>query len=208
MPNHSIYFVLPDRSVYMGVWLGEGMFSFFLGGATYYLYSGFIRNDKKRWIMPLILSTIICWILTIIGSWYSLPQNFLFRPWHDIFAFGKTDCARDVIYYIRRLFYLGLLFPMTILTLALLETARGTLGKRISFLGDISYSSYLLHFPLQILFMNIAAQTGMKSSMFYSTTTLIVFFSTLIIVSLTSFHFFERPVQKKIRNSLVAPEIK
>jgi len=77
--------------------------------------------------------------------------------------------------------------------LALLATARGALGKRVSILGDISYSTYLLHLPLQLLF-NIAAQTGVDISIFYSKITLIIFFGLLIIASFTSFHYYERPV--------------
>src|SRR5207244_9707990 len=45
-----------------------------------------------------------------------------------------------------------LLFPLTILTLAVWEARRGRLGRRLAFVGQISYSSYLLHFPLQMHF--------------------------------------------------------
>jgi peptidoglycan/LPS O-acetylase OafA/YrhL len=59
-------------------------------------------------------------------------------------------------------------FPCTIVALALLETGRGTLGRRLSFLGDISYSSYLLHFPLQMTCVFFAQALGLPRSVFLS----------------------------------------
>lgn len=93
------------------------------------------------------------------------------------------------------------LFPITILSLSLIETRRGSLGKRFSFLGDISYSSYLLHFPLQILFSVVVARFAANDSVYYSPWLMLLFFVVLIVVSLVSFRYFEMPAQRLLRQT-------
>ena len=99
----------------------------------------------------------------------------------------------------------AVLFPLTILTLALIETRRGTLGRRISFVGDISYSSYLLHFPLQLSIATIAISIGVERSIFYSPIVIAGFFAVLLAVSYASFRYFERPAQRYIRDHWLTP---
>lgn len=96
------------------------------------------------------------------------------------------------------------LFPLTILALALAETRRGTLGKRISFLGDISYSSYLLHFPLQFLFFAVISSLTTDRSIFYAPWFMVLFFAALLSISFCSFHYFELPAQRFLRQAAFA----
>jgi peptidoglycan/LPS O-acetylase OafA/YrhL len=42
------------------------------------------------------------------------------------------------------------------------------LGKRLSFLGNISYSVDVIHFPLQLLFAIAARTFSIPSACFYS----------------------------------------
>ena len=88
---------------------------------------------------------------------------------------------------------------MTIMSLALIETKRGTLGKRFSFVGDISYSSYLLHFPLQLAAALVTAKLGINQGVFYSPWFMALFFFVLILVSLASHRYFEIPMQSYLR---------
>jgi peptidoglycan/LPS O-acetylase OafA/YrhL len=93
-------------------------------------------------------------------------------------------------------------FPCTILALALLEIARGTLGRRLAFLGDISYSSYLLHFPLQMIFVLATLALGWPRSIFLSPAAYFLYFAALIAASLASYHWLERPAQRCLRRRL------
>ena len=92
------------------------------------------------------------------------------------------------------------LFPLTVLGFAAMEPFVAKTAKGLSALGDISYSSYLLHFPLQMLFASLVT----SGDLFYRPATLGVFFLVLISVSLLSFRYFERPMQRWLRSRLSA----
>ncbi len=66
-------------------------------------------------------------------------------------------------------------------------------------LGNISYSSYLLHFPLQLLVYAVVMQLGTDQSVFYASWAMCAYFAILIGLSLASFHCFELPLQKWLR---------
>ena len=95
------------------------------------------------------------------------------------------------------------LFPLTIMSLALIETKLGTFGKRFSFVGDISYSSYLLHFPLQLTIVIVMALFSVNEALFYSPSIMALFFFVLIIMSLVSHRYFEVPMQRFMRRKLL-----
>jgi peptidoglycan/LPS O-acetylase OafA/YrhL len=96
------------------------------------------------------------------------------------------------------------LFPLTILALALLEARRGPLLKPLSFLGDISYSAYLLHFPLQLLLYVIVAKFARGSAIYYSPWTMLAYFGVLVGIGMTCYRCFEMPVQARLRRACLA----
>ena len=99
--------------------------------------------------------------------------------------------------------YALVLFPSTVCFLALWETHRGTLGRRAAILGDISYSTYLIHYPLQLLFVLLGSLAGFQLSAFASPIAMLVFFLVLIPLSLCSYHYLERPAQSFLRKRLL-----
>ena len=95
-------------------------------------------------------------------------------------------------------------FPATIRSLALLATKRGTLGKRLPFIGNLSYSSYLLHFPLQLVIATVVTAMAIDPQIFYSLWVMVAFYIALIAISLGRYRYFEMPMQRWMRNR-VAP---
>jgi len=96
-----------------------------------------------------------------------------------------------------------IIFPFTVSSLALIEIDRGAFLKPVSWIGDITYSSYLLHFPLQLLF-GLAVSYGFLSSRFYMNSAyLVLYFLMLVPLSYMVYQKFERPVQKVIRNAFL-----
>ena len=77
----------------------------------------------------------------------------------------------------------------------LLARARGWIWMRLSFLGDISYSVYLLHFPLMLAFVAL----GLARDRYYSPEVMVVFFAILLVLATLSHRFFERPTQDALR---------
>src|SRR5262249_10569897 len=87
----------------------------------------------------------------------------------------------------------------TVLSVALLEDRLKALWRSVAFLGDISYSSYLLHFPLQLAVMGVVLAFGIPQAVFRSPAVLISFMGVLILLSLGSHRFLELPAQRFLR---------
>ncbi len=89
--------------------------------------------------------------------------------------------------------------PLTVLALALHETTAHKDYSRLAFLGDISYSTYLLHFPLQLALVLIAVHAGLEPEFFMQGWVLAAFYVVLIALGALSYRFFERPLQALLR---------
>lgn len=153
--------------------IGRGIFSFFIGGCAFLLYEHIVRkNLVQKLAMPLVLLMAGLWVAVAAGIKLQMNVNFGCR---------------------------FILFPVTILALAVLETKRGSFGARLAFLGDISYSSYLLHFPLQLAFIGMAMALDLQRAFFLSTWVFLLFFAVLLTLSWCSFHFLEVPAQSWMR---------
>jgi len=161
--------------------LGKGVFSFFAGGAGFYVFLQVWSLSPSRTTLKKFAGvTILFWVLVATKLYVGDSLGY---------ALVKTP----------RFFYELLLYPLTLITLALWEAHRGTLGRRVAFLGHISYSSYLLHYPLQMLLVGIALTMTVPTTVFYTPMSLLLFFILLVLCSLASYHFFERPAQSKLR---------
>lgn len=178
--------------------IGRGVGSFFLGGCVFLAYARVVREDRVhdfgKWIPWLTAALWMAWIAAVRLEWSAQA--------------GSADALRlllraqpvlGLIQEVLNRFPVVVLFPLTILSLVLLETRRRTFGRRLAFLGDISYSSYLLQFPLQLLVMGLVASLSVDRTLFYSVWTLAAFFLVLLAASFASFHCFERPLQRWLR---------
>jgi len=66
------------------------------------------------------------------------------------------------------------------------------------FLGDLTYSTYLVHFPIQLIIYLIIKPTDY--TMFFSQSFFVIYMVTVFVCGKLFFNFFELPVQKLIRN--------
>lgn len=92
-----------------------------------------------------------------------------------------------------------LLCPVTVLALALYEATSGHRFARLAFLGDISYSTYMLHFPMQLAIVLLALRIGLAPSFFMQGWVMLAFLAALIGLGSLSYFYFERPLQSWLR---------
>jgi peptidoglycan/LPS O-acetylase OafA/YrhL len=168
--------------------VGRGMVGFFLGGCVFLVYRWIVSRGYERWLtawLPLGVGAL--WVVTFVRMRSALARTPM--PWR----FDQLGDYWPAVV---------VLFPLTILALVLVETRRGSLGRRVALLGDLSYSSYLLHFPLQLGVAIVALSFGVPRAVFLSPWTLLGFFALVLAVSLASHRLFEVPAQRWLRERL------
>lgn len=170
-----------------------GLAMFFLGGLVFNL-TKLISSKYKLLKTPAYFMCIFSWSCVII-NYYMFDLN------SRICEFGMLG----------KMFLIGfplyILFPLSVLSLALFEIDRGTMLKPISWIGNITYSSYLIHFPLQLLFALAVSFGILKLDFYLNPTYLAIYFIVLIPMSYITFIKFERPMQKAIRKKLIPQKI-
>lgn len=164
-----------------------GLALFFLGGLVFHATT-WLSQQSPRYTRLVSGLTLICWLCVLLDCYVLHLSQTL----------GESGL-------LGKLFLKGfpryLLFPLTVCSLALLEIERGPFLRPFAWIGNITYSSYLLHFPLQLM-VGLAVSFGLLNAHFYlSPIALFVFFAVLIPLSYLTFIGFERPMQTMIRRT-------
>lgn len=173
--------------------------SFFLGGTAYFVY----RALAPRWtpLRNLILAA------AVIALWILLPMalqpGMLAAPFGDNSVGRLVDAAAAAL--AERQYEL-ILFPLTVLTCALSEAAWSRVPWRwLHDLGNMSFGIYLLHFPLQLVFVLIALNFAFPADFFRQPATLALFFLALIALAALSYRCFEKPAMLALRRMWKPP---
>lgn len=179
-----IFFIIEELYTNNAILSGASLF--FLGGFVFHS-TCVAANVRQKLKIAIYIFTVLSWVLTIANFYVFDLCNFIL----EFGVIGKILLIGFPNY---------ILFSFTVFSLALIEIDKEGFSKSISWLGDITYSTYLLHFPLQLAFA-LAVSYGVLDSVFYLSPTYFVgFFSILIPFSYITFIWFERPMQNIIRN--------
>jgi peptidoglycan/LPS O-acetylase OafA/YrhL len=81
-------------------------------------------------------------------------------------------------------------------------TVVGIPFRSLGFLGNSTYSSYLLHFPIQLALVILVDAIGWKRDIFYNPGVFIGFMTLTIGLSLLAHRYFEVPSQRAIRSGV------
>jgi peptidoglycan/LPS O-acetylase OafA/YrhL len=166
----------------------RGLGSFFLGGVTHYIVQ-FINNSKR---LNGNLIGIIAIAVVIIG--YTLIHK-KFSIGHEAFIEALLPNTPTIA-----LTLILILHPLLIISVTISPFLNKLFSiKFLRFFGDISYSSYLWHVPIQLgifLVVFICDLHLNPASKFFFFTYLL----TIILISFLSAKYFEKPIQKKIRD--------
>ena len=165
--------------------IGRGIIGFFMGGFVFTLWEE-LRGAARA---PLIARGLG---FAALAGWGVLAA-LLYRG-SSWLAGGEGNNVFLVV------FDFGLC-PLTVLALALREQVRGRSYAGLGFLGDISYSTYLIHFPMQLTLALIAGRLALEPQFFMQGWVMLAFYAVLIALGAASYYFFERPMQSLLRNS-------
>jgi peptidoglycan/LPS O-acetylase OafA/YrhL len=180
--------------------IARGICGYFLGGAVYFV----TERIKVSAHAPRIARIIG---LTAIALWGVVLVETLYGPLHaacDWLAgaaspgLGRFYAAENDNFFL--LLFVYTVSPVTIAGLALHEQVLGGTYAKLHWLGDISYSTYMIHFPLQVTCAVLAWQFAVPSSWFQTDIALVLFYAVLIGLGLASYRWLERPAQSLIRS--------
>jgi peptidoglycan/LPS O-acetylase OafA/YrhL len=181
--------------------IARGLIGFFAGGAIYALDQAILaRPGAKRIARAVCVAAVVLWIAALVEAYLGpLHAGLYWLSGHISPDMGKLYIGESDNLFL--LLFIFIVSPITILALALGEQVLGASWRRLSFLGDISYSTYLLHFPMQLALALIAAHFALTPAFFENPLALVLFYVALIALGLLSYNFFERPTQNLLRKS-------
>ena len=179
--------------------IARGICGYFMGGAAFYVTEKIkVRVDATRIAQIIGVLAILSWGGVLIETLYGPLHTWCYwlaghiSPEVGRFYIGETD-------NIFLLLFIYTVSPLTIMGLSLHEQLLGGVYKRLHWLGDISYSTYMLHFPLQIACAVLALRFAVPQAWFQTDIAMVLFYVVLIAIGLASYHFLERPMQNFIR---------
>jgi peptidoglycan/LPS O-acetylase OafA/YrhL len=185
--------------------LSDGIIGFFLGGFAFHLYARLRERATPAQLNLLLLAAIAAWFLVP----YLVRNRFFYDSVREALGGRWNVAGKDLIGFFllsaSSYVYTLVLFPFTILALALNDARWRHASARFAFLGNLSYSIYLLHFPLQLVFLLIVLKKGFPTTVLLSPLGLATFLVVLLAVSFASYYRFERPLQRYLRGRLIPP---
>jgi peptidoglycan/LPS O-acetylase OafA/YrhL len=144
-------------------------------------YVCFIRFSKNMLILSFAVLTSVFFILKLIFGFNEIQMYSL-----DLYLYSLIFCS--------------FIFAGVLLETSFPHTFQN-LKSHIQFLGDLTYSSYLWHVPIQILVLLIAkSSTFDLRELLESPIGLIIYVLLTFFVARISFVYIERPLRELIRN--------
>ena len=163
-----------------------GFLCFYIGGFTFFIYKSLIFFVNKKMINKFIILFIIL-LLDIIIFGRFLNQIFIQITDYLKFLIGERIFL--LLFFIK--------FPLIILNLTLLQNILPTLGRSFRFFGEISYTVYLVHFPVEIIFSLI--NNNIYNLNFSANYIFVTYLFSVFLISYLIFIFYENPLKELIR---------
>jgi peptidoglycan/LPS O-acetylase OafA/YrhL len=166
----------------------RGLSMFFLGGAAFHFATA-LKNTCALARSGLYVVCALSWTGLLVDVYIYKFSALLFS--HGFF--GKAVVI-GAAYFI--------ILPSTLCACAVIESRSKPIPTAVSWLGDISYSAYLIHFPLQLIIAVLASYKLVSMSFRESHVALIVFLGILLLISHLSYALYEKPMQIWLRTKL------
>jgi peptidoglycan/LPS O-acetylase OafA/YrhL len=172
-----------------------GFLCFYIGGLTFFIYKNIIIYISKKIINKFIIVFIIL-LLDIIIFGRFLNPFFIQVTDHLKFLIGERIFL--LLFFIK--------FPLIILNLALLQNIFPDLGRSFHLFGAISYTVYLVHFPVEIIFSLI--NNNIYNLNFSASYIFITYLFSVFLISYLIFIFYENPLKELIRSKFFLKNLK
>ncbi|HVI44232.1 MAG TPA: acyltransferase [Chitinophaga sp.] len=180
--------------------IGRGMSEFFIGGIVYYIYRYIIsREDYRKMFRRVVMLTCLSAVLVVVG--FKLGPLLLSRM--NMTVQTSQGAGKSISYILTNMFARIFAGPLLVLSLVLYDTIYKRDSHRLHAFGNSSYACYLLHFPLQLMFLVVADALGYSREVFRSPVMLILFLVIICPLSIAAYYYFELPAQQTLRNWLL-----
>ncbi len=153
---------------------GVGIVCFFIGGLVFYVHDYAIRKKIEKNIFY-FSSTLFLIIFYLI---FSNPFNLKMLE-TDLLAFF-------------------ILFPLLVLILSFIDRMKINFFKKTSIFGDLSYSIYIIHFPMQLIIVTICLLLGYDLD-FSKPLSLVGYILITFFISYLSYSYLEVPMRNYFR---------
>lgn len=169
--------IFPDIFVRFSL-ISRGLIGFFVGCFTHEIYNYIINAGAKKILLTNVLK-ISCLIITI----FIIIQTF----------FIPTTS------YILTTLFVTAFFPAIILLSLNSKIIHSIFDRKIfHWLGTLSFSIYMIHFPLQLLIATIDSIYNLHIN-FDSYYFFLSFFAITILASYFIYNFYEQKIQSRLR---------
>lgn len=178
LPTVLILIILSSIVFFKYKLIGYGGFCFFIGGLTNQIFE-FIKKKfiKNNWTIFYLFFFLILLIFYIL---------------HEYNFSSKEQKIILIVFF----------FPSLILASVIFPKKDNLIIKKLSIVGNFSYSIYMIHYLIIIIYVYFLREFNIfinfDSLYFFSAYLLTCFF-----VSIISFYFFEMPLQNLIRKKLL-----
>ena len=179
----SVLLLLAGAANLLAPDISYAMTSFFMGGLCYLAWEQIPGVKLER---PLRILLAVSWPLALV------------------FGAGVINLATTRLAFLDHYYAIYILYPATVLYLAVLERRTGPVAPRWSWFGDATYSMYLLHYPLMLTTAIVFRAAGWNFELLRSPLALTVFVFIVVLLSVFCYRLFERPTQNWIRRRFLS----
>lgn len=161
---------------------------FFFAGGSIHAAVERVRGELLAWVGPVAV------ILALLLAWTTFSGNFRFLAFVN--HRGEAEAPKWAIFLVSSLLVLGF-----VALESLPRAAR--LFARVAPLGDTTYSSYLVHFPLQLAAVIFVDRLGLGRAIFDAPSALVLYLTGVFGLAWIVHHRFERPAQDLLRHAML-----
>jgi len=184
---------------FLDIWpdFARGVPNFFLGGLVFYAAQALRGGCHEVWRRQ--IETALSWLLPVLWLAVAVIAHPVYQPAAD---WLDAHHMRLVQHVFGEDGFVYILLPLTLLLIALKHGRWPSQRlRKAAWLGDISYSVYLWHFPLQLLVMLIAARysPAVRTALFGSPLAFIAFMTLACGVAWLSYRWFEMPARRALK---------